>query len=207
MSMGGKAEQLVGEKTTSYDALLRDYSSLAETIRTTADEQATHFDSAQTQRDGDFEKLVEEHKQEMESLRKGHVLMGRITGALSFLGIVGAAASLSWFVHDLLRTTAPNVPPESWRLGMLVLIGLFTVWGVRLIVRMFLSHLHLTTDAAERVVMVRTYLSLLEGEHLASSEDRQLILQALFRPASDGIVKDEGLPPSMFEFLTRQAKG
>lgn len=102
MSMGGKAEQLVGEKTTSYDALLRDYSSLAETIRTTADEQTTHFDSAQTQRDGDFEKLV---------------------------------------------------------------------------------------------------------EHLASNEDRQLILQALFRPASDGIVKDEGLPPSMFEFLTRQSKG
>ena len=55
--------------------------------------------------------------------------------------------------------------------------------------------------------MVKTYLSLLEGEHLSSDEGRQLILQALFRPASDGIVKDEGLPPSAFEFLTRQSKG
>jgi Family of unknown function (DUF6161) len=71
---------------------------------------------------------------------------------------------------------------------------------------MFLSHLHLSTDAAERVVMVKTYLSLLEGDHLSGDEDRQLILQALFRPASDGIVKDEGLPPSAFEFLTRQSK-
>lgn len=222
-----KAEELVGEKTTTYDALHRDYGSLAEGIRTTAGEQKTQFDTAQTQREGDFEKLVTEHKQEMESLRKtfreeialrapaeywetkrtGHVLMARITGGLSFAGIGGAAALLSWFVHDLLRTTAPNTAPETWRVAMLVLIGLFTVWGVRLLVRMFLSHLHLTTDAAERVVMVRTYLSLLEGDRLASKEDRQLILQALFRPASDGIVKDEGLPPSMFEFLTRQPKG
>lgn len=222
-----KAEQLLGEKTTTYDALHRDYGSLAEEIRTAAGEQTTQFDTAQTQREGDFEKLVNEHKQEMESLRKtfreeialrapaeywetkrmGHVLMARITGGLSFAGIGGAAAVLSWFVHDLLRNTAPNAAPETWRVAVLVLIGLFTVWGVRLFVRMFLSHLHLTTDAAERVVMVRTYLSLLEGDRLASKEDRQLILQALFRPASDGIVKDEGLPPSMFEFLTRQPKG
>ena len=222
-----KAEALLGEKTTSYDALHRDYGALAETIGTAAGEQTTHFDTAQTQREDDFVKLVDEHKQEMENLRKtfreeialrapaeywetkrtGHVLMARITGGLSFAGIGGAAAVLSWFVHDLLRTTTPNTAPETWRVAVLVLIGLFTVWGVRLFVRMFLSHLHLTTDAAERVVMVRTYLSLLEGDRLSNKEDRQLILQALFRPASDGIVKDEGLPPSMFEFLTRQSKG
>ena len=222
-----KAEQLLGEKTTTYDALHRDYGSLAEEIRTAAGEQTTQFDTAQTQREGDFETLVNEHKVEMENLRKtfreeialrapaeywetkrtGHVHMARITGGLSFAGIVGAAAVLSWFVHDLLRNTAPNAAPETWRVAVLVLIGIFTVWGVRLLVRMFLSHLHLMTDAAERVVMLRTYLSLLEGDRLASKEDRQLILQALFRPASDGIVKDEGLPPSMFEFLTRQPKG
>ncbi len=89
---------------------------------------------------------------------------------------------------------------------MLVLIGLFTIWGVRLVVRMFLSHIHLATDAAERVVMVKTYLSLIEGDRVKSVEDRQLILQALFRPASDGIVKDEGIPPSFLELLTRSPK-
>ena len=87
-----------------------------------------------------------------------------------------------------------------------MLIGLFAVWGVRLVVRMFLSNMHLMTDAAERVVMVKTYLSLLEGDRLSSAEDRQLILQALFRPASDGIVKDEGIPASFFELLTRNPK-
>lgn len=222
-----KAEALVGEKTTTYDALHRDYAALVDTIRTAAGDHATQFATAQTNRDEAFDKLVTDHKQGMENLRKtfreeialrapaeywetkrtGHVRIAWITGALSFIGIAGAAALLAWLGHDLLRSAGPNTAPETWRFAVLVLVGLFAVWGVRLLVRMFLSHLHLSTDAAERVVMVRTYLSLLEGERLASSEDRQLILQALFRPASDGIVKDEGLPPSMVEFLTRQPRG
>jgi hypothetical protein len=69
---------------------------------------------------------------------------------------------------------------------------------------MFLSHLHLATDAGERVVMVKTYLSLIEGQGIASDGHRQLILQALFRPAADGIVKDEGIPPTVLELLTRK---
>jgi hypothetical protein len=54
--------------------------------------------------------------------------------------------------------------------------------------------------------MTHTYLSLMEGDQLTSKEDRQLILQALFRPASDGIVKDEGVPFSLAEVLTRTGK-
>jgi hypothetical protein len=56
------------------------------------------------------------------------------------------------------------------------------------------------------MVMTQTYLSLLDGRHLPKDEDRKLILQALFRPTSDGLVKDEAIPPSIFEFLTRQSK-
>jgi hypothetical protein len=221
-----KAESLLGEKSTAYDALHREYTGLAASITTVAAEQKTAFEAAQVKRDGEFEKLVGDHKQEMENLRKtfreeialrapasywedkrkGHERMSKITGVLSFGGIAGAAGVLGWLIHDLLRTVVPNTAPEAWRVAMLVLIGLFAVWGVRLVVRMFLSHLHLATDASERVVMARTYLSLIEGDRLASKEDRQLILQALFRPTADGIVKDEGIPPSMLEFLTRQSK-
>lgn len=221
-----KAETLLAEKTITADALHRDYEKVATGIQTAAGEQATHFSDAQTQREADFQKLVTEHKEEMEQLRKtfreeialrapaeywetkrsGHERLAWVTGGLSFVGIAGTAGVLGYFIHDLLGKTPPGTAPESWKVAMLVLIGLFTVWGVRLLVRMFLSNLHLSTDAAERVVMVRTYLSLLEGDRLSRDEDRQLILQALFRPASDGIVKDEGLPISAFEFLTRQPK-
>ena len=221
-----KVESLLGEKTTAYDALHREYAALAESVRGTAASQAQAFDEAQKKRDGDFETLVNEHKQAMENLRKtfreeialrapaeywetkrqSHLQMSWITGVLSFLAIGGAAGGLVWLIHDLVSKTPVGAQPDAWRIAMAVLVGVFALWGARLIVRMFLSHLHLLTDAAERVVMVKTYLSLLEGDRLASKEDRQLILNALFRPAADGIVKDEGIPPSMLEFLTRQGK-
>lgn len=221
-----KAEQLLGEKTEIYDALHRQYQSLAELIQSSAEMQSSGFESAQTQRQSDFDQLKADHEKAMEALRKtfreelalrapaeywkakrdGHLRWACITGVVSFMGIGGAAAALGWQVHDLLiKTPAGNVP-ETWRLTVLALIGVFTVWALRLMVRMFLSHLHLLTDAGERVVMVQTYLSLLEGDHLTSKEDRQLILQALFRPAADGIVKDEGVPLSLAEMLTRSGK-
>jgi Family of unknown function (DUF6161) len=223
----GRAEELVGEKTEAYEALHRDYILLAEKIRSVADEHAAEFAAMQTKRDSEFENQAAEHKREMENLRKtfreeialrapadywekkrlGHMRASGITGGLSFGSIIIAAVLLGWLSHDLLRTTATATPPEAWRVAVLLLIGVFAVWAVRLVVRMFLSHLHLSTDAAERVVMIRTYLSLLEGDRLASKEDRQLILQALFRPASDGIVKDEGIPLSLAELLTRTGKG
>ena len=221
-----KAESLLGEKTATYEALHRDYAALSDSVRLTSEKNSAEFDGAQAQRGSDFEKLVGEHKQEMEGLRrtfreeialrapatywedkrKEHDRLSKITGGISFLGIAGAAAALGWLVRELFRTAQPNAAPEAWRIGVLVLMGVFAVWGVRLVVRMFLSHLHLASDAAERVVMTRTYLSLLEGDRLSSKEDRQLILQALFRPASDGIVKDEGVPFSLAEVLTRTGK-
>jgi hypothetical protein len=221
-----KAEQLVGEKTEAYESLHREYLELAESIRLKAAEQTTNFAKGQGERQDAFEQLTEEHKQALEALRKtfreelalrapaeywdkkrkGHRLWASVTGGLSFLGIGGAAVGLGWQIHDLLQNTPLGSTPETWRLAVLALIGVFSVWALRLVVRMFLSHLHLLTDAGERVVMVQTYLSLLEGDRLSSKEDRQLILQALFRPASDGIVKDEGVPFSLVEMLTRTGK-
>ena len=221
-----KAEQLLGEKTEAYDALHREYQSLAESIRSAAAIQASGFESAQSQRQSDFDHLKVDHEGAMEALRKtfreelalrapaeywktkreGHHKWAWVTGAVSFSAIGGAAAGLGWQVHELLNKTPAGAVPDAWRLAVLALIGVFTVWALRLVVRMFLSHLHLLTDAGERVVMVQTYLSLLEGDRLTSKEDRQLILQALFRPAADGIVKDEGVPFSLAEALTRSGK-
>lgn len=221
-----KAEHIVGEKNKALEALHRDYLVLAEAVRQTADEQTRGFDSAQTERRGVFEAREEAHQQAMEDLRKtfreelalrapadywdkkrsGHRLWASVTGALSFLGIGSAAGGLGWQIHEVLVNTPRGATPEPWRLAVLALIGVFSVWALRLLVRMFLSHLHLLADAGERVVMVRTYLSLLEGDRLASKDDRQLILQALFRPASDGLVKDEGVPFSLAEMLTRTGR-
>ncbi len=221
-----KAEELVGTKTEAYDALHRQYAEIAALVQATATAQEEQFAQAQGSRDEAFETLRMTHETGMESLRKTfreemalkapaeywelkrkeHDGKTKLFAGLSFGGMAVAALVLGWQIHDLLSETPKGSSPDTWRVAVLVLLGLFAVWAVRLVVRMFLSNLHLATDAAERFVMLKTYLSLLVGDRLASKEDRQLILQALFRPASDGIVKDEGIPPSFLEVLTRGPK-
>jgi hypothetical protein len=136
-----KVESLLGEKTTAYDALHREYAALAESVRGTAASQAQAFDEAQKKRDGDFETLVNEHKQAMENLRKtfreeialrapaeywetkrqSHLQMSWITGVLSFLAIGCAAGGLVWLIHDLVSKTPVGAQPDAWRIAMAVM--------------------------------------------------------------------------------------
>lgn len=70
-------------------------------------------------------------------------------------------------------------------------------WAGRLLTKLYLSQHHLRQDAEERATMTETYLALIENS-AASAEDRQVILNALFRNTPDGIVKEEGgLDPSI----------
>ncbi|MEN9492177.1 MAG: hypothetical protein RJA63_2626 [Pseudomonadota bacterium] len=98
-----------------------------------------------------------------------------------------------------------DVLPSTWHfdVAILVLLGTLSFWFIRLLVRVFLSHLHLENDAAERVTMAETYLALSSGDKLPEGEDLRTVLAALFRPSGDGIVKDEGVPPSLVDFLTK----
>ena len=221
-----KAEGLIGEKKRVYTELHHEYTVLAEKVKALFETQSISFGGEQNKRNATFSAELSSHKDEMERLRRlyveqmklqapvkywedkrdHHGLMAKITGGISFGCIALAAVVLAWRGSDILAIVQSGDEPHSWGIGILVLLGLFAVWGIRLVVRMFLSNLHLQTDAAERAVMVQTYLALLEGGGLDDGEDRRLILQALFRPASDGIVKDEGLPASLFEYVTRSSK-
>lgn len=108
------------------------------------------------------------------------------------------------------KTVATNPVPvdvlsSTWHfdVAILVLLGTLSFWFIRLLVRVFLSHLHLENDAAERVTMAETYLALSSEDKLPEGEDLRTVLAALFRPSGDGIVKDEGVPPSLVDFLTK----
>lgn len=126
-----------------------------------------------------------------------------VSGRWAFGSMAGLAGIIGVTAYWVLSTLGTDGKPDTWRVAVLALVGALGVWAVRLIVRMFLSHTHLATDAAERVTMVKTYLALLESDKMPSDDDRKLILQSLFRPAADGIVKDEGLPNPLLEMLTR----
>jgi hypothetical protein len=85
----------------------------------------------------------------------------------------------------------------------MILLGGLAFWFLRILSKIFLSQLHAWSDAQERVVMVKTYLSLLQDEKALEAKDRRLILEALFRPAPSGIIKDDGVPPALFDLISR----
>ena len=74
--------------------------------------------------------------------------------------------------------------------GLATVAGL-VLWIGRLLTRLYLSEHHLRKDAEERRIMTTTYLALMR-KGAAGEVDRQVILSALFRSSSDGIVKDDG---------------
>jgi len=89
-------------------------------------------------------------------------------------------------------------------IGVYVFFSIIFIWVTRIFVRLFLSQIHMWSDASERSTMVQTYLSFLKENQVKDDVDRQIILQSIFRPSATGIVKDEGLPPNVFELITRQ---
>ena len=158
--------------------------------------------------------------------RKKH----RLWSGISFGAVVVGMASAAYFLHTELQsvgqavmaskaaatasankmqplgsTTIQTLTDSSttWHLGSFILLATLSFWFIRLLVRIFLSNLHLENNASERVTMAKTYLALIRDGSLPNGDNINTVLAALFRPTGDGIVKDEGVPPSAWELLTK----
>jgi hypothetical protein len=140
---------------------------------------------------------------------KGHVIGEVVSG----LGVLAFFPLAIWLIGDsfwrlgqyLLSTPTETLPPGLYFIasaGLATLAGL-VLWLGRLITKLFLSQHHLRQDANERATMTTTYLALMT-EGAASDVDRTIILNALFRNTSDGIIKEDGgLDPSLSAGLAR----
>ncbi len=135
---------------------------------------------------------------------KRHNKLAKIFGYVSLVTGIALTGCLIGFSLHLLEGMDPST---YWKLAILGIATSFSAWIVRILVKIFLSNLHLSTDAKERVTMIKTYLAMLrDGEGLAD-EDRQIILQTVFRPSHVGIVKDEGSPANIIEAASNAIKG
>lgn len=132
------------------------------------------------------------------------------------MGIVAAVASLLMALYlgepsaavleriesgAIAESVASGVLTREWvgSLGRMAVLTLFLIWPLRIVVRNYLSNSHLAADAAERVVIVQTYLALLNDPALQNRDDLKQhllppVLQNVFRHAADGIVKDDAWP-------------
>jgi Family of unknown function (DUF6161) len=170
------------------------------------------FDSLITKHETDLKALIETYDQKLalqkpvaywETKEKYHGQMSKrfaiAAGVVGAVLITGMVALIHWLFQDV----AQGQQPKYWEIAILATAGFFSIWVMRILLKLFFSHVHLSTDAAERRTMILTYLALSREGAEVKPEDKQLILQHLFRSASDGLVKDDGTPPSLLEFFTR----
>jgi len=110
---------------------------------------------------------------------------------VAMAAIVWSFWSVGWTLVNLaIQPGSPTIPPGVYVVASAGLGSAAAVlfWGGRILTKLYLSQHHLREDAQERATMAETYLALIENQ-AADTEDRQVILNALFRATPDGIVK------------------
>lgn len=218
-----KIERLFARVSSESDRFQQDHAAYSDAIEQQKTLQNKDFEERSSSYDSAFAAATSAHATRMQAIESTfkeemrlrgpvsywakrsrlHTYLALGFGVVSFGGIAALAAAIWNMSHELFGTLKAGQNPGSWQITSLVLVAVFGAWGMRLIVRLFLSNSHLATDAAERVVMTQTYLALLEESKLTEEKDRSLVLAALFRPSSDGMVKDENIPNPMLDVLTK----
>lgn len=92
---------------------------------------------------------------------------------------------------------------QIWVYAFFIVSLTIIVWIIRLLVKVFLSNLHLLSDAKERETMIMTYLALEREEQVLKKEDKELILPSIFRTSSHGIIKDDSSPNPIMNIMTK----
>jgi hypothetical protein len=97
---------------------------------------------------------------------------------------------------------APDAKIEYQHGALILLLSGFAIWLLRILTRMFLSNVHQSSDASQRKTMVETYLAL-EEEGKLTEERRTMIIEAMFRPVTTEVVKEDETPSHPFGFVSK----
>lgn len=138
-----------------------------------------------------------EHRDQIKKLTNWSIF----TGIAGLIALVLAASLLLPDHHP-----AETVP---WRqIGFFVLTSTFVLWIIRLMVKLLLSHIHLYADAKEREVMISTFMALVrrqESREGIGKTEISLVLAPIFKPSTTGVIKDDGGPATLGDFIGRLA--
>ncbi|CAM1366206.1 conserved hypothetical protein [Tenacibaculum litopenaei] len=96
---------------------------------------------------------------------------------------------------------------QLWVYGFFIISMTLVIWFIRLLVKIFLSNLHLLSDAKERETMIQTYLSFEREENTLKDTDRDLILPSIFRVSANGFIKDDATPNTPINIITKKFTG
>lgn len=142
-----------------------------------------------------------------EAMQAEYELSRRRWGIASLVYFAGAIAALVGLAIPTLGHVLKH-PDELhlWLIGWTIITVGLLFWPLRIILRTYLSAHHLMLDASHRKLLINTYLAMLKFGHAIPDDQRTYFLESIFRPASDGIVRDDAAPLSTLEQILRTVK-
>jgi hypothetical protein len=220
-------EKVGKENVERNSTLLKDFTDLYNNaclnLETLTQEKKTALNGLHEQQSNTFQEIIDKHVKDVKAIETTYdqklalqkpveywntkeVYHGKWAKYFGFIALgTGAVLSLTvgGTIYYVIGTLTLDGSPKSWQIGVCLIALFFSIWIIRILVRLFLSHSHLKGDAAERKTMILTYLSMAREGSTFAPEDKQLILQHIFRSTSDGLVKDDGAPATPLEILSR----
>lgn len=78
------------------------------------------------------------------------------------------------------------------------------IWVLRIILKLMLSNFQQASDAYERVTMIKTFIALIREDAIKDDPEKEIILNALFRPGQTGLLSDDSGPATPMEIVMKQ---
>lgn len=135
-----------------------------------------------------WSKKAEEHKQRSKANLE-RLSTFAIAGGGGLIVVLATMVIIAWN----LSASNPPLPVYLTLVTVSVAVTTGVIWAARVFVRNYLSEQHLYIDAEERATMIQTHLALIEGGN-NDPEERKILLQSIFRPTADGMVRDDAAP-------------
>lgn len=212
---------ILNQSKVEFEATSKQYDDFGAQYVQQMSSQKSALDEFRTAAENEFKSLVEHSQAQLTNIEKTYDEKLAVQAAVQYWknkaqSHGSAATKLAWACAIVGVIVAVFLGAETfiaigplqkvsdlplWKAAMLLLTAIIGVWSIRILVRLLLSNLHLKADAVERRTMLLTYLALLRRGQGPKEEQRELILQILFRPSSTGIIKDDALPPIVAQWL------
>lgn len=124
-------------------------------------------------------------------------------GALLFIGGF-AIYYLLWHTPNDMLVSIFNGDKSSavrWSIVFIIFISIL-FYGVKTLMKIAFSSLHLARDAEERERLTYVYLALIKDSAI-DKEDRQMVMQSLFSRAETGLLKEDSGPTMPSSFIEK----
>jgi len=151
--------------------------------------------------------------------QKKHGLFATLFFVSFVLLLISGGLAIIWLSVEILQAHGANgdaltglgkfLISEQMMLERITTVGLlFTLfaWLLRVISRLMMSNSHRAADAGERKTMIQTFLALLEKGDAIDESDRHLVLKAVFRPGSTGLIKGDAIPSQLVNIMSGKAE-